>query len=273
MPTNPPHLRPPGLHLRETLQAYADVKKARGETAFCVQVGANDGKTNDPVYKYLTRYGWRGLLVEPLTDVFELQLQKTYADYPNVTLVNVALAPTNGSLPLYRVAFSRARWATGLSGFRRDNLENHIANGYIEKNAKEEGVALPSDPAQWIETVDVPTMTVEALLSKHNVGRFDVLCIDTEGFDFEILKLFDFKAYRPEFVLFESKNLSDDDYVAAKRILSDAGYRLYWHNGDTFAVRLGTAGETASDRQRNPVRKALRQARTFARNVKKKLRA
>jgi FkbM family methyltransferase len=273
VPTNPPHLRPPELSLRETLQAYADVKKTRGEAAFCIQVGANDGKTNDPVYKYLTGYGWRGLLVEPLVDVFEQELQKTYAGYPNVTLVNAALAPTNGSLPLYRVAFSRARWATGLSSFRRENLENHIANGYIEKQAKAEGVALPSNPDQWIESVPVPTMTVDALFKKHNLSHFDVLCIDTEGFDFEILKLFDFKNHHPDFVLFESKNLADDDYVAAKKMLADAGYRLYWHNGDTFAVRQGTAGEIASDKVRDPIRAVLRQARTFARKVKRKLRA
>ena len=271
MPTNPPHLRPPELPLHETLHAYADVKKARGEPTFCVQVGANDGKTNDPVHRYLTGYGWRGLLVEPLVDVFEQELKKTYAGFPNVTLANVALAPTNGSLPLYRVAISRARWATGLSGFRRDNLENHIANGYIEKKAKAEGVAMPSAPNDVIEVVRVPTKTVATLLTEHKVDRFDVLCIDTEGFDFEVLKLFDFKAQRPEFVLFESKNLADDDYVAAKKMLADAGYRLFWNNGDTFAVRLGTPGETASDKVRSPVRSVIRQARGFARKVKRLL--
>ena len=187
MPTNPPHLRPPELPLHETLLAYADIKKARSEPTFCVQVGANDGRTNDPVHPYLTGYGWRGLLIEPLVDVFEQELSKTYAGYPNVTLANVALAPTNGNLPLYRVAISRARWATGLSGFRRDNLENHIANGYIEKKAKAEGVAMPSDPDDVIEVVQVPTKTVATLLSEHKVDQFDVLCIDTEGFDFEVL--------------------------------------------------------------------------------------
>jgi FkbM family methyltransferase len=259
--------------MRETLHAYADIKKARGENTFCFQVGANDGKTNDPVYRYLTGYGWRGLLVEPLVDVFQEQLQKTYAGYSNVTLVNVALAPTNGSLPLYRVAISRARWATGLSSFRRDNLENHIANGYIEKKAKAEGVAVPGDPGEWIEVVQVRTSTVAALLQENSVVQFDVLCIDTEGFDFEILKLFDFKTHQPDFVVFESKNLADGDYVAAKKMLTEAGYRLYWDNGDTFAVRAGTSAEVASDKVRNPVRVVLRQARSFARKIKHKLRS
>jgi FkbM family methyltransferase len=273
VPTNPPHLRPPLLPLHETLHAYADVKKARGEPTFCVQVGANDGKTNDPVHRYLTGYGWRGLLVEPLVDVFQQELTKTYSGYANVTLVNAALAPSNGSLPLYRVSVSRARWATGLSSFRRDNLENHIANGYIEKKAKAEGVALPANTDDWIESVAVRTTTVSDLLGENKVGAFDVLCIDTEGFDFEILKLFDFKTYRPDFVLFESKNLADDDYVAAKKMLTDAGYSLYWDNGDTFAVRRGTAGEVASGKVRSPIRSAIRQARSFARKVKRKLRA
>jgi FkbM family methyltransferase len=273
MPTNPPHLRPPVLPMRETLHAYAEVKKARGLQTFCVQVGANDGKTNDPVYPYLTGYGWRGLLVEPLVDVFQQELTKTYSGCSNVTLVNAALAPINGSLPLYRVAVSRARWATGLSSFRRDNLENHIANGYIEKKAKADGVALPSNTDDWIETVQVRTTTVADLLGENNVGQFDVLCVDTEGFDFEILKLFDFKIYRPDFVLFESKNLADGDYIAAKNMLTENGYILYWDNGDTFGVRRGTAGETASEKHRNPIRTALRTARSFARKVKRKLRA
>jgi FkbM family methyltransferase len=219
----------------------------------------------------LTGYGWRGLLVEPLVDVFQLELQKTYGGYPNVTLVNVALAPSNGSLPLHRVAVSRARWATGLSSFRRESLENHIANGYIERKARAEGVAVPSDPNELIEVVQVPTMTVATLLAENEVNQFDVLCIDTEGFDFEILKLFDFSAYRPDFVLFESKNLADDDYIAAKGTLVDAGYNLYWDNGDTFAVRKGTSGEIASDKVRNPIRVALRKTRSIARKVKRRL--
>jgi FkbM family methyltransferase len=259
--------------MRETLRAYAGIKKSRGEEVFCLQVGANDGKTNDPVYPYFVGYGWRGLLVEPLVDVFEQSLKHTYAGYSNVALVNAALAPTEGSLPFYRVAISRARWATGLSSFRRENLENHIANGYIEEKAKAEGVLMPSNPLDVIEVVQVATMTVTSLLAKHGVTRFDVLCIDTEGFDFEILKLFDFKAYRPDFVVFESKNLSDSDYSAAKAMLADAGFVLYWDKGDTFGVRPGTSAERAVGRVRNPIRVAFRRARSVAGRVKRKLRS
>lgn len=30
-----------------------------------IQVGANDGYTNDPIYKYVRLYDWTGVLVEP----------------------------------------------------------------------------------------------------------------------------------------------------------------------------------------------------------------
>jgi hypothetical protein len=30
-----------------------------------IQVGAFDGITTDPLHKYITRYGWRGILMEP----------------------------------------------------------------------------------------------------------------------------------------------------------------------------------------------------------------
>jgi len=238
MPTNPPHLRPPEAPLREYLRYYARRKQRLGEPVFCFQVGANDGRTNDPVHPYFKSYGWAGLLVEPLVDVFEHELKKTYAGNPRVKMENVALAQMQGQLPLYRVAISKSRWATGLSSFRRENIQSHIDNGYIQRRAKEEGIAVPNDPSQIIETVQVPVVTVDQLLAKHSITDFDVLCIDVEGFDFEILKLVDFDRFKPEVVLFESKNLSDADYVQAKELLSKHGFFLYWERGDTLATKI-----------------------------------
>jgi FkbM family methyltransferase len=150
----------------------------------------------------------------------------------------VALASSEGSLPLYRVAISRSRWATGLSGFRRENIQAHIDNGYIRRRAQEEGVAYPENPAHIIETVQVPTSTVDRLLAKHGVAHFDVLCVDTEGFDFEILKLINFDRYRPEVILFESKNLSDSDYRRAQDLLEWRNYHVYSDRGDTLATTV-----------------------------------
>ena len=266
MPTNPPHLRPPEAPLREYLRYYARRKQRLGEPVFCFQVGANDGHTNDPVHPYFKHFGWSGLLVEPLVDVFENELTKTYEGNPRVRLENVALAQTQGQLPLYRVAISKARWATGLSGFRRENIQSHIDNGYIQRRAKEEGIVVPDDPNQIIETVQVAVVTVEQLLARHAVTHFDVLCIDTEGFDFEILKLVDFDRFKPEVVLFESKNLSDTDYAQAKALLGQHGYFLYWERGDTLATKIKFSQiEIAKARVRIPLRAVRDRVRAIAR--------
>ncbi len=229
--------RPPLTAIDLFLDYYAERKRQRAEAVYCFQVGANDGKSNDPVHKYFRDYTWHGLLIEPQRDVFEQGLSKTYQGNPRVEIENAALGSEDGSLPFYRVAISRARWATGLSSFIRSSLERHIASGYIARKAREEGVAVPDDASQLIETVQVPTFTVETLLARHGVQNFDVLCIDTEGFDFEILKLVDFDRYTPEVVLFESNNLSKDDFVAAHSLLKSKGYELFWEKGDTLAVK------------------------------------
>jgi len=266
MPTDPPHLRPLEVDSRELLRQYARWKQWRRESVFCLQVGANDGITNDPVNRFLQHGGWSGLLVEPLVDVFADELSVTYAGNPRVILENVALAPMAGTLPFYRVSVSRARWATGLSTFRRETIEKHIENGYIATKARVEGIEVPSDPAELIEELQVECMTVEKLLAKHAVESFQVLCIDTEGFDFEILKLVDLARYRPEFLLFESKNLSDADHTQALSRLRGLGYTLFWDNGDTVAttmpytllVRIGAALERTARNRLGPVRRWLR---------------
>lgn len=238
MANNPQHLRPPVTSIAHILTYYANEKKNKSRDTFCFQVGANDGKNNDPVHVFFRDYGWQGLLVEPQTDVFENELKKTYANNLNVKLENVALAESDGELPFYRVAISKARWATGLSSFDLKSLQSHLQSGYIIRKAQDEGVEIPTDEALIIEKVMVPTATVDSLLKRHQVKNFDVLCVDTEGFDYQILKLIDFSRYTPDLILFESKNLSDQDYVDAKNLLLKAGYQLFWEKGDTLAIRF-----------------------------------
>lgn len=236
-PRNPSHLRPPHTSLKRFLHYYAEDKKQRNEKVFCFQIGANDGKSRDPVHPYFSAYGWHGLLVEPQKDVFENELLKTYAGNQRVILENVALGSIEGRQPFYRISFSHARWATGLSSFHRQNIENHIASGYVLRQAQETGDHIPPHEEDWIETVQIPTTTVAALLKKHEVHHANVICIDTEGYDYELLKLIDFQKLAPEVVFFESKNLSDDDFVAAQKLLKGFGYRLFWEKGNTLAIK------------------------------------
>ena len=68
-----------------------------------VEVGANDGKTGDPLYR-LIRYNRRGkaLLIEPIPYLFE-RLRSTYSGSPHCILANVAIASAAGAMPIYYI--------------------------------------------------------------------------------------------------------------------------------------------------------------------------
>ena len=45
-------------------------------------------------------------------------------------------------------------------------------------------------------------------MKKHNVNDISFILIDTEGYDYEIIKLIDFEKYKPSILIFEHKHLS-----------------------------------------------------------------
>src|SRR6516162_8966319 len=67
----------------------------RTNIRFFVQVGSNDGKKNDPLYPYVLRDGWKGILAEPDPINFQ-NLQKTYGQHSGLIFENVGIAPVNG---------------------------------------------------------------------------------------------------------------------------------------------------------------------------------
>lgn len=234
MPVSPA-LRPPLIRSGDYLRYYAARARRAGRQITCVQIGANDGVSHDPVHDYFTSWGWQGLLAEPLPDVFE-KLSATYRGVDSVRAVNVAIGAEPGTMPFFRIGGSNDAWATGLSSFLREHVQAHIDRGYVAERANEAGVELPD--GDLIQEVAVTTLTFEQFLEQHGVGAYDVLIIDTEGYDYEVLKLVDFTRHRPDLVWFESDNLSDTDYAAALSLLASHGYELRWSFLDTLGIRV-----------------------------------
>jgi len=72
------------------------------EKPFVLQIGANDGYRDDPLYKIITTYRLPALLVEPIPSVFEA-LQRNYAGQPDIRFENCAISYQDGEQALYRV--------------------------------------------------------------------------------------------------------------------------------------------------------------------------
>src|SRR5215218_9262482 len=91
-----------------------------------------DGKRFDPIYSFVKQYGWNGLALEPLPDLFAA-LEANYAGNRNVTLVNAALTDTDGEREMVRVQRQAVLegtvpvWAEGLGTFSRSATRSAVS--------------------------------------------------------------------------------------------------------------------------------------------------
>ena len=207
------------------------------QDVFFVEIGSNDGKVNDPLYPYISNFGWRGILVEPQKDLFENQLSQNYQHFPGVHLLNAAIGTENSSENLYKFSFTEARWATGLASLKKENLEKLIASGFIDRKAREEQILLPEDKSQWITSENVKTMTFDQLIKDYAVEKVDAIMIDTEGYDFEILKCINFNnLVPPKVIIYEHEHLIAEDYSESIKMLENLNYRVYREKRNTIAI-------------------------------------
>ena len=189
-----------------------------------VQIGANDGSSDDPAGEIIRRRGLRAILVEPIVPMFR-KLTEYYAGFPNVICENCAIAREDGTMTLYTVRpdASLPPYVTRLASFDRRVI------------LKQRGT-IPTI-GKFIEPLTVPAMRLETLLRKHDVRRLDWLQLDTEGFDFEILKMLWETPFRPAVIGFESLHLSRPDKIACAAMLRREGYRYVTVDRDTVAIK------------------------------------
>lgn len=100
------------------------------------------------------------------------------------------------------------------------------------------GHVIPANEIEkWISRLDVDAISVRTLIDKYSIEYVDLLQIDTEGYDYQILKQFLALDMLPNIINFEFKNLNSADQ---KNVLSDLNARSYstWkHSGDLLAFR------------------------------------
>ena len=170
-------------------QLLNDRLKTSKEIVF-VQIGANDGASFDPLYPLIKKSPkqFRGLVVEPLKDKFEL-LKQTYADITSVIPVNLAVHNTETEMVIHRVRPDLEKrlgaWARGIASFNPE----HWKRSYLNK--------------AHMVAEKVVCISLQNLLVTYNISNLELLVTDTEGYDFDILRHFDFGKYRPTYIHFE----------------------------------------------------------------------
>jgi FkbM family methyltransferase len=191
---------------------------------FFIQIGSNNGINNDPLRKFITSYSLKGILIEPVKYIFD-ELRQNYAGNKNLIFENIAVAESDGVRPFYRLKKIDGRtlpiWYDQLGSFLLDVILKH----------KEE---IP-DIEEHIIKEEINCLTFQSLISKHNIKKVDIIHIDTEGFDFEIIKLIDFSLIKPSILIYEHKHLSTEDIYKSTQLLNEVGYSIIEDGSDSLA--------------------------------------
>jgi FkbM family methyltransferase len=192
------------------------------DTKSVLEIGAMDGVRFDPLHRHLVDRHWDAVLVEPLPDMFDL-LQKNYQSYRTIRCINAAIAEASGPLSLYRVKpaavskYGHGEWVIGISSAVKGPTLTYLDDIVTEEVVR--GVSFAD------------------FVNELSIQKIDVLQIDTEGYEWRILKQIDLSKWRIELIHIQVINLRPIDRLNVFITLNRAGYVFTYDGMDVTAVR------------------------------------
>jgi len=211
----------------ERFRSYCkDLPNFVAEPVF-VKVGANDGITDDPCSDILlAKTQWRGLLIEPVPYCFD-HLKANYRDSKRFSLEQVAVGASAGTATFYYVDRNILNaqpqpyippWFDQLGSFDKNHIVKH-------------GI-----PEPFIIECTVQVCTLSSLIKRNGIREVHLLHIDTEGYDYEVLKTLDFTTQAPVLIFVEHVHVLKDQKEEMVNLLRHQGYSVYDCGRDYFAI-------------------------------------
>lgn len=190
-----------------------------------LQIGGFDGVTGDPIFSLVKKYKMPGVIVEPQPGPFE-QLTHNYRGVDNVRLFNAAVDWTLGTKKMWHVKpIPGYDWVQQLTSFNKATVLHHAES-------------CPDLP-NHLEQIEVHTISLPWILGKAEISRIGLLQIDTEGYDFEIIKMAFSVGQYPKAIHFEHFHLTDDEKRECSSLLNKSGYVSFSGHMDTLSIRIG----------------------------------
>lgn len=180
-----------------------------------IQIGCNDGVYRDPLYKFVKKKKWMGLMIEPNPIMMSKLKENHKKSLSRLIFVDKAIGE-EGSFTLF--------WCkedTGMASTQKDHVKKHIGK---------RGFAILE---QRIEMISF-TNLVENYVDFSNV---DILLLDTEGWDGKILDSIDFTRFNTDIIIFENDHIDEIFYSQLIQKLSSIGYVDRKSNTDTLLVK------------------------------------
>lgn len=196
----------------ETQVKITDVVEAHPlkEKFFFVEVGANDGVSNDPIRDWVEKYNWEGVLIEPVETAF-VKLMKNYEGIKGVYFEKVAISDS----------------------------ENDTALLYVPKASKVASLNKNHPPAKGKkDVVRTKLSTLDKIVEKYSIDHIDLLNIDAEGHDFNVIKSLDLDKHKTRIIHYEHRHLSKDEKKECEYYLKRNMYELYFNRNNTIAINV-----------------------------------
>ncbi len=177
-----------------------------GDNFFFVQVGANDGVMNDPIYHVVTKgRNIRGILLEPIEEYFQKLKENYSSKKDSLIFVNRALySEDDQEITLYKIDSDAKGIEDWMKGIASINPEHYKRTGKVKD--------------EWVKGEKVKTITWKTLFKQYGVDNIDLLLLDTEGYDYTLLKMFPFDELKPKVIQFEH---GLEDGVMSKKQLGE----------------------------------------------------
>lgn len=161
---------------------FPDVK-----VGFYIDVGAND-PVIDSVTKLFYDEGWSGINVEPIQKHFEALKELR----PRDINLQIGLGDRQGKL-----TFTEYPEGDGLSTFDSSMQEFYAAGGHPFPTAKQ-------------KKYQTEVRTLSQVIAETKPDHIHFIKIDVEGYEYEVVKGYDWKKLRPELICIEANHIFDD---------------------------------------------------------------